>query len=110
MTASYLGAMGFPNESMDLLNKLYAADPRNLDTLNLLASFNQQLGKYEEAINYRKQIAKLDPWNAENYLVMGRYYKELGDKANMQITLDKILSFASSDPIAATAKLELTPQ
>jgi O-antigen ligase len=110
MTASYLAGMGFPTESLDLLNKLYSTDPRNLDTLNLLASFNQQLGKYEEAINYRKQIAKLDPWNAENYLVMGRYYKELGDKANMQITLDKILSFASNDPIAATAKSELTPQ
>lgn len=110
MTASYLGAMGFPNESMDLLNRLYASDPRNLDTLNLLASFNQQLGKYQDAIKNRKEIAKLDPWNAENYLVMGRYYKELGDKSNMQITLDKILSFASSDPIAATAKSELTLQ
>lgn len=110
MTASYLGAMGFPKESIDLLNKLHVADPRNLDVLNLLASFNQQLGKYEEAINYRKQIAKLDPWNAENYLVLGRYYKQLGDKTNTQITLDKILSFASNDPIAATAKSELTPQ
>jgi O-antigen ligase len=110
MTASYLGGMGFPTESIDLLNKLYANDPRNLDTLTLLASFNQQLGKYQEAINYRKQIAKLDPWNAENYLVIGRYYKQLGDKTNMQITLDKILSFASNDPIAATAKSELTPQ
>jgi cytochrome c-type biogenesis protein CcmH/NrfG len=93
-----------------LLNKLYTNDPRNLDTLSLLASFNQQIGKYQEAINYRKQIAKLDPWNAENYLVLGRYYKQLGDKTNMQITLDKILSFASNDPIAATAKSELTPQ
>jgi len=110
MTASYLGGMGFPTESLDLLNKLYANDPRNLDTLTLLASFNQQLGKYQEAINYRKQIAKLDPWNAENYLVLGRYYKQLGDKTNMQITLDKILSFASNDPIAATAKSELIPQ
>jgi tetratricopeptide (TPR) repeat protein len=110
MTASYLAGMGFPTERLDLLNKLYAADPRNLDTLNLLASFNQQLGKYQEAIKYRNQIAKLDPWNAENYLVLGRYYKELGDKSNMQITLDKILSFASADPVSATAKSELTPQ
>jgi O-antigen ligase len=110
MTASYLGAMGYPTESIDLLNKLYANDPRNLDTLTLLASFNQQLGKYQEAIEYRKQIAKLDPWNAENYLVLGRYYKQLGDITKMQATLDKILSFASSDPIAATAKSELTPQ
>jgi O-antigen ligase len=110
MTASYLGAMGFPNESMDLLNKLYKKDPRNLDTLTLLASFNQQLGKYQEAIDYRNQIAKLDPWNAENYLVLGRYYKQLGDKTNMQNALDKILSFASNDPIAATAKSELISQ
>jgi O-antigen ligase len=108
MTASYLGAMGFPSEGLDLLNELYVADARNLDTLNLLASFNQQLGKYREAIEYRKQIAKLDPWNAENYLVMGRYYKEVGDEASMQNTLDKILSFAPNDPIAETAKSELT--
>jgi O-antigen ligase len=110
MTASYLGGMGFPTESIDLLNKLYSKDPRNLDTLTLLASFNQQLGKYQEAIVYRRQIANLDPWNAENYLVLGRYYKQLGDKNNMQLTLEKILSFASSDPIAATAKSELTSQ
>ena len=52
MTASYLGSMGYPAESLDLLNKLHAKDPRNLDTLTLLASFNQQLGKYSEAIEY----------------------------------------------------------
>jgi len=110
MTASYMGGMGFTAESLTLLSDLHAKDPRNLDTLNLLATFNQQLGNFSEAIEYRKKIEKLDPWNAENYLVMGRYYKELGDKANMQVVLDKILSFASNDPIAADAKSELVLQ
>jgi tetratricopeptide (TPR) repeat protein len=110
MTASYLGGMGFTAEGLNLLIDLHAEDPRNLDTLTLLAYFNQQLGKFPEAIDYRKKIAKLDPWNAENYLAMGRYYKELNDKVNMQITLDKILSFASNDPIAAAAKSELVLQ
>ena len=110
MTASYLGGMGFTAEGLNLLNDLHAEDPRNLDTLTLLAYFNQQLGKFSEAIDYRKKIAKLDPWNAENYLAMGRYYKELNDKVNMRITLDKILSFASNDPIAAVAKSELVLQ
>jgi O-antigen ligase len=110
MTASYLGGMGFIEESMKLLDELHSSDPRNLDTLNLLASFNEQSGKYQLAINYRNKIAKLDPWNAENYLVIGRDYKALGDKLNMQNSLNKILSFAQNDPIAATAKSELTSQ
>jgi len=107
MTASYLGGMGFCEESMKLLGELHSNDPRNLDTLTLLAAFNEQLGKYQVAIDYRNKIAKLDPWNAENFLVIGRNYKALGDKVNMQKALDVILSFASSDPVATSAKSEL---
>ena len=81
-----------------------------MDTLNLLASFNEQSGKYQLAINYRNKIAVLDPWNAENYLVMGRDYKALGDKLNMQNSLNEILNFASNNPIAAAAKSELVLQ
>ena len=110
MTASYLGGMGFVDESLKLLDELHSSDPRNLDTLTLLAAFNEQSGKYQLAINYRNKIAKLDPWNAENYLVIGRDYKALGDKVNMQNSLNRILSFAQNDPIAVTAKSELTPQ
>ena len=110
MTASYLGGMGFTEESMKLLSEMHSSDPRNLDTLILLAAFNEQLGKYQVAIDFRNEIAKLDPWNAENFLVIGRNYKALGDKVNMQKALDVILSFASSDPVATSAKSELVLQ
>ena len=62
----------------------------------------------EEAIKYRKEIAKFDPWNAQNYLGLAQLYKVTNDPQNMLIMVDKILSFASSDPIAEVAKKEFT--
>jgi ABC-type uncharacterized transport system permease subunit len=51
----------------------------------------------------------LDPWNALNYLAIGKIYKEQGNLVESEAMLNKILSFASSDPIAAQAKAELAP-
>jgi O-antigen ligase len=107
ITASYLGGMGFGNEAIKLLEELNAKDPRNLDTLTLLSSFNEQLGNLDRAIYFREQISKLDPWNAENYLMLGRNYKKLNEAIKVQFYKDKILSFASKDPIAEVAELEL---
>jgi hypothetical protein len=107
ITASYLGGMGFGNDAIKLLEELNAKDPRNLDTLTLLSSFNEQLGKLDQAIYFREQISKLDPWNAENYLMLGRNHKKLNDAMKVKFYKDKILSFASKDPIAKVVELEL---
>jgi len=108
MTASYLGGMGYGTEALQLLQELHLKDQRNLDTLTLLSSFNEQLGNYEKAIYFREKIAKLDPWNAENLLVIGRDYKILKNDVKVEEYLNKILSFASSDPIAKVAVTELS--
>ncbi len=100
--------MGYQDESLKGLEQIHKSDPRNLDNLHLLAMSYEQTGKYESSIKYRTKITKLDPWNAQNLLALGVVYKYLGDYTNMSITLDKILSFASNDPIAATALFELT--
>jgi hypothetical protein len=52
-------------------------------------------------------MAKLDPWNAVNYLGLGKDYKAQGNLVKNKEMLDKILSFASANPIAEQAKTEL---
>ena len=103
----YLIKGGFVEEGLTALKNIYEKDPRNLDALNGLALVSEQAGKNDEAIEYRTELSKLDPWNAVNYLSLGKIYKAKGDLVNMKLMLDKINSFASSDPIATQAKTEL---
>jgi tetratricopeptide (TPR) repeat protein len=80
-----------------------------LDALNGLAILSEDLNKKSEALTYRLKMAELDPWNAANYLAIGKIYKEQGNLIESAAMLNKILSFASSDPIATQAKAELSP-
>jgi len=105
---SDLFAMGFSEEALNQLILINKRDPRNLDTLVLLTTAYEQIGNYQEAIKYRKEIARFDPWNAQNYLGLAQLYKVTSDPKNMSLMVDKILSFASSDPIAEVAKKEFT--
>ena len=104
--ASKLIDAGF-EEGLTEAEKLYKIDPRNLDALALLSNANERLGNLPKAIEFRKAIAELDPWNAENYLALGRYYKSQGNSTESKLMLDKILSFAANHPIAEQAAKEL---
>ena len=104
--ASKLIDAGF-EEGLTEAEKLYKVDPRNLDTLALLSTANELLGNLSKAIEFRKAIAELDPWNAENYLALGRYFKSQGNLSESKLMLDKILSFAATHPIAEQAAKEL---
>ena len=98
---------GFPTEGLDILKELLKTDPRNQDALNGIAIVSEQLGYEDVAINARSRIIELDPWNAVNYLALGKIYKTKGDFINSKVMLEKILSFAGADPIAVQAKSEL---
>jgi O-antigen ligase len=103
----YLARGGYVDEGLTTVKDVHNNDPRNLDALNALILASEQLGKNEDAIGYRIKMAELDQWNAKNYLALGLLYKAKGDLLNSKAMLDLILSFASSDPIAAQAKTEL---
>jgi O-antigen ligase len=105
--AMYLIQGGFTDEGMLVIKKILVDDPRNLDALNGIALTSEQLNNIPDAIACRENMAKLDPWNAANYLALGRDYKAQGDLVKSKEMLDKILSFASNNPIAAQAKTEL---
>jgi O-antigen ligase len=101
---------GFTDEGFAIAKKIYSDDLRNQDALNGLALVSEQLNKIPDAISYRLKMVDLDPWNAVNYLELGRDYKVQGDITNTKAMLDKILSFATGPnggPIAEQAKTEL---
>jgi O-antigen ligase len=100
---------GFVDEGIKIVISIHERDLRNLDALNGLAIFSEDLNKQSDALTYRLKMAELDPWNAFNYLAIGKIYKEQGNLIESAAMLNKILSFASSDPIAAQAKAELSP-
>jgi O-antigen ligase len=106
-SAMALVSNGFLDQGLPVVKKIYADNPRNLDALNALILISEQLNQLPDAINYREQMAKLDPWNAVNYLGLGKDYKAQGNVVKSKEMLDKILSFASANPIAEQAKTEL---
>lgn len=106
--ASRLIQSGYVDEGLAEAKKIYLQNPRNLDALLLFALTYEQLNNLLEAISYREKIVQLDPWNAKNYLELGKYYKKQGDLGKSQVMLEKILSFAATDQIADLAKIELT--
>jgi O-antigen ligase len=107
MTASYLYDMGYKQDGLSLLEKLTKEDKRDLDVLTIISSYYEIEGDITSAIESRKRIIMLDPWNATNYLQLASDYKFTGDKANQKLVLDKVLSFASNDPVVIKAIPEL---
>ena len=99
--------IGDLSKSLKIVTELSARDARNLDYLNWLAKYNEQSQNLEHAIFLRKEIIKYDPWNAVNYLALGKIYKAKGDLVNAKLMFDKINSFASTNSISAQAKIEL---
>jgi hypothetical protein len=89
------------------LKVLHEKDPRSLDVLRWLAEYNKSIANYKIEILYRTDISLLDPWNADNYFMLGAAYKQIGDSVNLNKMLDKINSFAPNSEIAKKALIEL---
>jgi hypothetical protein len=100
--------IGKLSDSKVFISNLSNSDPRSLENLSWLAKYEDEISKnYSESLRIRNLIAVFDPWNALNYLEMGKLYKKNSDLAGMNSMLEKILSFAPNDDIARVAKQEL---
>jgi tetratricopeptide (TPR) repeat protein len=98
---------GFIEEGLAAVLKIHIENARNLDALNILVRTYEQTNRIPEAVFYREKISQIDPWNADNYLSLGKNYKIKGDLVKTKAMLDKILSFAAGKEIAEQAKIEL---
>jgi tetratricopeptide (TPR) repeat protein len=93
--------------ALDQIQVLNEADPRNLDILKVYANLLEFSKSFDQAVELRKQIAIYDPWDATNYLNLGRNYKAKGDWASMEAMRSKIISFAPQTNEAKLANSEL---
>jgi O-antigen ligase len=105
--ARSIGDMGNLEFSYSVISDLHKKDLRNLDFLNWLVWYERIKSNPSNEELYRKKIAKLDPWNASNYLELGKLYKKQGDNLKMNLMLERILRFAANSPIASEARNEL---
>ena len=99
----YLYDMGFKAEAYQAASKLFDNDPINPDFLRGKVFFEESFGNVATIISTRKQIALIDPWNAENYFQLLKLYKLNGDIENANAMKDKILSFAAETAVAKSA-------
>jgi tetratricopeptide (TPR) repeat protein len=107
--ASLVATSGFSVDGIEILNYAISKDTRNLDAINLLAKYFEELNQPEMALNLRLRIIELDPYNAKNYYQLGIIYKTLGDIASMEKMQKMILSFARDTPEGAAALKDLVP-
>jgi len=105
--ATLVGKSGDSIKSQLMLDKILQSDSRCLDCLLFKAYLLEYNQKYFEAIEVRNKISKIDPWNAKNYLELGRDFKNIENLAGTKLMFEKISSFAKSSPEYNLAKLEL---
>jgi len=105
--AKQIALTGNKDEAISELKALNKYDPRNLDYLLALSELSENMGDYKFSIVKRNEITKLDPWNAKNYLELGRDYKLVGEFAEMERCKKIILEFASNTSEASIAMTEL---
>jgi tetratricopeptide (TPR) repeat protein len=106
--AYYLFNSGKSEESIRIASGEVKQNSKNLYALEALAIFSTQLNDSKSAIEARKQITSLDPWNAKNYLQLLLLYKATGDTENALLMKEKILSFAPQTNEAKIALEEMT--
>jgi len=94
---------GYAPEAISFFKETIKADPRNTDSYSLLSVVYENLKSPQEAIPYRKQLALLDPYGAENLVSLENDYLLIGDKASAIATRDSILAMAPGTDIAKRA-------
>ena len=99
-TTFFLYDMGLTQEAYIVASKMLASDPKNIFFLSGVVSLEESTNNVTNIILIRKQIALVDPWNADNYLQLLKVYKAKGDLTNATAMQAKILSFAAKTDVA----------
>ncbi len=103
----YLATSGYLEEGIAILDENIDNHPNSINSYNIIANIYESLQKPKEAEPYRLAMIKMNPWNAKNYLQLGKNYKAQQDYTNMEKMLKRIESFASATEVYTQAKNEL---
>jgi O-antigen ligase len=98
---------GFTKESLTLLDQLLEQDPTNLIYLNAKAYYQEGYNDIPGSIKTREMIEYNDPWNADNYFVLGLLHVKSGNSERATYYKSKVLDIADNTEIGTRAKNEL---
>ncbi|ASY13793.1 O-Antigen ligase-like protein [Candidatus Nanopelagicus hibericus] len=98
---------GFTKESLTLLDQLLEQDPTNLIYLNAKAYYQEGYNDIPGSIKTREMIEDNDPWNADNYFVLGLLHVKSGNSERATYYKSKVLAIADNTEIGTRAKNEL---
>ena len=102
--AASLARNNYGPESISYFKQTIKTDPRNTNSYSLLSLIYENLKSPQEAIPYRKELAKLDPYGAENLLSLENDYLLTGDQHSALATRDSIVSMAPGTDVAHRAE------
>ena len=108
--AASLAENNYGPESISYFKQTIKTDPRNTNSYSLMSLVYENLKSPQEAIPYRKQLALLDPYGAENLLSLENDYLLVGDKASALSTEKAILGMAPGTDVADRAAKLLNPK
>ena len=98
---------GFTKESLILLDQLLEQDPTNLNYLSAKAYYQEIYDDILGSIRTRELIADNDPWNADNFFVLGLLHAKSGNSDRATYYKSKVLAIADNTEIGTRAKNEL---
>ena len=98
---------GFTKESLALLDQLLEQDPTNLIYLNAKAYYQEGYNDILGSIKTRELIEDNDPWNADNFFVLGLLHAKSGNSERATYYKSKVLDIAENTEIGTRAKNEL---
>jgi uncharacterized membrane protein YciS (DUF1049 family) len=87
--------LGYIQEGNNAFNSLFDSDPNNLLYLNIVANNEEKNKNIKSAMEFRKKIALLDPWNVDNKVKLSKLYLQMGDLINAKTIKDNLVTFAS---------------
>jgi O-antigen ligase len=98
---------GYTKESLTLLDQLLEQDPKNLIYLSAKAYYQEGYNDILGSIKTRELIAENDPWNADNYFMLGLLHVKSGNSERATYYKSKVLDIADNTEIGTRAKNEL---
>jgi O-antigen ligase len=91
-------------EAINYFKETIKTDRRSTNSYSLLALVYENLKRPQEAIALRKELAKLDPYGAENLLSLENDYLVTGDQKSAMETRNAIIAMAPGTDVANRAE------
>jgi len=108
VVAREVASAGDIPQAIKLASDALKANPRDAQALSLLAEIYEQTNRKPEAIRFRSQLIKLDPYNPDAMLALLEDQKAIGDLAGATDSFDHLKSTFPTDPATAQAAKELS--